>query len=59
LTSLYSELFNISKLDLSFLNTFRLFSTNKIFLAPLDIASMPSAPLPANGSKIILLAISN
>jgi hypothetical protein len=29
------------------------------FPEPLEIASIPKAPVPANGSKIVLLLISN
>ncbi len=39
--------------------TFLFFSTKHTFLAPLEIASRLRAPLPAKGSRIVLLAISN
>ena len=48
-----------SRLDLRLLNTVVFFSIKNVFFAPLEIASIPRAPLPEKGSRTVFPAISN
>ena len=48
-----------SRFDLRLLNTLIFFSIKNVFFAPLEIASIPKAPLPEKGSRTVFPVILN